>query len=112
MITQESERRQRHRSREEADQIVAEYEASGLSQAAFCSLKEVSLKSLSRYITRHRKQKKLGKERPRFIAVEVPSGKSMGTGLTVVLPLERRIEVKAGFDAETLRQLIAVLEQN
>jgi len=34
-----------------------------------------------------------------------------GSELSVLLPGGRRIEVKRGFDAGTLRQLVAVLEQ-
>lgn len=112
MIDQQPERGQRRRSREQADQLAAEYEASNLSQAAFCSLKEVSLKSLSRYVTRQRKHNGLGKKAQRFIPVEFAAGKSIEAGLTVVVRRERRIEVRPGFDVGTLRQLVAVLEQN
>jgi hypothetical protein len=112
VISQESRQRGRRRSREEAEELVAEYKGSGLSQAAFCSEKELSLKSLSRYLTRNRKQRVSGKEAHRFIEVEVATHKDVNTVLTVVLPRGRRIEVKSGFDAGTLRQLIAVLEEN
>ena len=42
MVTQDESGRphRRHRSRAEADQVVAEYEASGLSREAFCKQKE------------------------------------------------------------------------
>ena len=42
----------RHRNRAEADQLAAEYEASGLSQAQFCIERDMKLKTLSRYVTR------------------------------------------------------------
>jgi hypothetical protein len=102
----------RHRNRAEADHLAAEYEASGLSQADFCTQKDVPLKTLGRYLTRYRKQKTSGKEPQRFVAVEVSGGASSGGGLTVHLSGGRRIEVKRGFDAGTLRQLLAVLEQH
>ena len=48
---------------------------------------------------------------PAVVAVEVAGRNSAGGDeLTVLLPGGLRIEVKRGFDAGTLRQLIAVLE--
>jgi len=68
------------------------------------------MKTLSRYVTRYRKQQAGSQEGQRFIAVEVapPSGPSVE--LAVLLSTGRRIEVKRGFDPTTLRQLMAVLE--
>jgi hypothetical protein len=103
----------RHRNRAEADQLAAEYEASGLSQAEFCQQKDLPLKTLGRYLTRYRKQTARGNEphQPqRFVAVEVAACRSGGSELTVVLHGGLRIEVKSGFDAGTLRQLVTVLE--
>ena len=101
----------RHRSRAEADQIAVEYEASGLSREAFCKRKDVPLKTLARYVVRYRKQKAAGGESPRWVAVEVAGHSGCGSELSVLLPGGRRIEVKRGFDAGTLRQLVTVLEQ-
>jgi hypothetical protein len=100
----------RHRSRAEADHLAAEYEASGLSREEFCQQKNVPLKTLSRYVTRYRKQKAEGNQPQRFVAVEVAGPSGCGE-LAVLLSGGRRIEVKRGFDASTLRQLVAVLEQ-
>ena len=105
--------RRRHRSRAEADRLAVEYEASGLSQTEFCQQKDLPLKTLGRYLTRYRKQKTQGDEahKPqRFFAVEVAHPRCGGGELTVLLPGGLRVEVKPGFDAGTLRQLIAVLE--
>ncbi|MEA2874467.1 MAG: hypothetical protein QOH67_4598 [Hyphomicrobiales bacterium] len=99
----------RHRSRAEADRLAAEYEASGLSQADFCTQEDVPLKTLGRYLTRYRKQRAVVSQPQRWVAVEV-SGHS-GCGLAVLLSTGHRIEVKRGFDPGTLRQLVAVLEQ-
>ena len=102
----------RNRSRAEADQLAVEYEASGLSQKEFCQQRELSLKALGRYLTRYRKQKVQGVEphKPqRFVAVEVARPHCSGE-LTVLLSSGLRVEVKPGFDAGTLRQLVAVLE--
>jgi len=95
----------------EADQVVADYEASGLSREAFCVQYDVTLKSLDRYVTRSRKQKQKGEESQRFVAVEVVRHAGTGGELAVLLASGRRIEVKRGFDPGTLRQLVAVLEQ-
>ena len=90
-----------HRSRAKADHLAAEYEASGLSRDEFCGQAEVSLQSLARYVTRYRKRKAENTQPQRWVAVE----------LAMLLSSGRRIEVKRGFDASTLRQLVAVLEQ-
>jgi len=103
----------RHRNRTQADQLAAEYEASGLSQAEFCQQRDLPLKTLGRYLTRYRKQSAQDNEphKPqRFVAVEVAGSRGGGSELTVVLPGGLRIEVKRGFDAGTLRQLVSVLE--
>jgi hypothetical protein len=70
------------------------------------------LKTLGRYLTRYRKQKAQGAEshKPqRFVAVEVASPGCGGGELKVLLSGGLRVEVEPGFDAGTLRQLIAVL---
>jgi len=102
----------KHRSRTEADQLAVEYETSGLSQTEFCQQRDLPLKTLGRYLTRYRKQKAQSNEphKPqRFVAVEVARPRC-GGGVTVLLSGGLRVEVKPGFDAGTLRQLIAVLE--
>ncbi len=99
----------RHRNHAEADQLAAEYEASGLTREAFCRERDVALKTLCRYVTRYRRQNAGTVQSPRFVQVEVTTGAA--SALTVLLPGGRRIEVSRGFDAGTLRQLITVLEQ-
>ncbi len=108
---QSGKQRRRRRSRAEADRLAAEYEASGLSQGDFCTQRDVPLKTLGRYVTRYRKQKAGGNEPQRWVAVEVSGHSGSGGELAVLLSTGRRIEVKRGFDAGTLRQLAAVLEQ-
>jgi NADH dehydrogenase FAD-containing subunit len=103
----------RHRSRAEADQLVIEYEASGVTQAEFCRQKELPLKTLARYLTRYRKQTARGnqpQQSQRLVAVEVAGAGNSGSELAVVLHGGLRIEVKRGFDATTLRQLVVALE--
>ena len=100
-----------HRSRAEADHLAAEYEADGLNREEFCNERNVSLKSLARYVTRYRKQKAENTQPQRWVAVELAGHSGCGGELAVLLSSGRRIEVKRGFDASTLRQLVAVLEQ-
>ena len=86
----------RHRSREEADHLAAEYEASGLSREEFCQQRDVPLKTLARYVGRYRKK---GNGPPRWVDVEVAGPSGCGGELAVLLSSGRRIEVKRGFDA-------------
>ncbi len=106
----------RRRSRAEIQELVAEYEASGLGRTAFCQQRGLSLSTLARY--RKRQEQTAGEptEGKRWLAVEVAgSGAGEGgqrtSGLAVVLPGGRRIEVGRGFDAETLQRLLAVVER-
>ncbi len=102
----------RHRSLAEANQLAAEYEASGLSQAEFCEQRDLALKTLARYLARFRKHSAQSREQTtsqRFVAVEV-AGPRSGGELTVLLSGGLRIEVKRGFDTLALRQLVAALE--
>ena len=91
--------------------MAAEYEASGLTREEFCQQRDVPLKTLCRYVTRYRKQKAEVNRPPRFVEAEVPGDTGCGGELAVILPKGRRIEVRRGFDAGTLRQMVAVLEQ-
>jgi hypothetical protein len=91
--------------------MAADYEASGLTREAFCNQRDVGLKTLDRYVTRYRKQRADGSEPQRWVAVEVAAHSGCGSEMTVLLSTGRRIEVKRGFDAGALRQLVAVLEQ-
>jgi hypothetical protein len=105
---------QRRRCQAEIEQMVAEYEASGLSRVAFCRQKGVSLATLARY--RKRRAQGDAVSGSRWLSVEVSGGSGTleagaGSGLTVALAGGRRIEVGLGFDAFTLRQLMGVLER-
>jgi len=106
----------RRRSRAEADQLVAEFEASGLGRREFCAPRGVALGTLDLYRKRQRRAA-TGKE-PRSGAKLVPvelSGATksnrepLGSGLTVVLA-SRKIEVGRDFDEATLKRLLGVLE--
>lgn len=91
--------------------MAVECEASGLSQREFCEQRGVPLKTLVRYLSRHRREQGGGHQRPRLVAVEVAAKRGDPAELSIVLAGERRIEVRRGFDSETLRRLIAALER-
>jgi len=108
---QSGSRRHPYRSRAEADRLAAEYEASRLSREEFCNQNGLPLKSLARYVTRYRKQNRENNQQQRWVEVELAEHNGGGGELAVLLSSGRRIEVKRGFDAGTLRQLVAVLER-
>jgi transposase-like protein len=102
--------RGRRRSRAEAEQVVAEYEASGLSRQEFCRKHGLALVTLDRYRKRGRQSQEASGS-SQWVAVELSSGSGRGGALAVVLLSGRRIEVNRGFDAHTLEELVRVLEQ-
>lgn len=110
-MDEQRERRGRRRTREEADGIAAAYEASGLSQAEFCEQRGVALKTLARYVARYRRERSGKEGAAQWISVEVARKHRDPSVLSVVLDGGRRIEVRRGFDVETLRRLVAALER-
>jgi transposase len=106
----EQQSRRRRRSREEANQLAAECEASGLSQREFCEQRGVPLKTLVRYVARYRREQGGGSSRPGWVAVEVAAKRGDPAELSIVLAGERRIEVRRGFDIENLRRVVTALE--
>ncbi len=106
----------RRRNRAEIQQLVAEFEASGLGRTAFCQQRGLSLSTLARYQKRQEQKAAEGAEGKRWLAVEVSgkaavAGAERTSGLAVVLRGGRRIEVGCGFDAGTLQRLLAVVER-
>jgi hypothetical protein len=103
----------RRRSRVEAEQLVREYESSGLSRQAFCISRGLSVTMLDKYRRRHSDATESGAGR--LVPVEVLSGisasASRSSALWVELPNGRRIGVGSGFDAAALRRLLQVVEQ-
>ena len=102
----------RRRSRHEVEQLVAEFESSGLSRMEFCRERGLALSTLGRY---RRRERQAPTGSGALLAVEVsgrapaPLGATIGA-LAVVLRGGRRIEVGRGFDAGALEQLVRVLE--
>ena len=106
----------RRRSRAEIEQLVTEYEASGLGRTAFCQQRGLSLSTLARYRRRQEHTAGEGTEGKRWLAVEVcgapaGAGGDRASGLAVVMASGRRIEVARGFDGDTLKRLLAVVER-
>ena len=106
----------RRRSRAEVEQLVAEYEASGLGRTAFCQQRGLSLSTLARYRRRQEPTAGEAAQGERWVAVEVSgsaavAGGERASGLAIVLAGGRRIEVGRGFDADTLQRLLAVVER-
>ena len=104
----------RRRSRAVVEQLVTEFEGSGLGRVEFCRKNGLSLSTLARY--RKRQQTQTAREGG-FVAVELSNvnpelAAASGSGLTVTLVGGRRIEVGRGFDPRTLWQLLSVLEQH
>ena len=105
---------QHRRSPAEIDQLLAEYEASGLSQAAFCGQKGLSLATLARY--RKRRAQLPAASASRWMAVEVAGGRQgpetgASSGLALTWPGGLRLDIGRGFDVRTLAQLLGLLER-
>ena len=111
----------RRRSRAEIQWLVDLYRSSGIGRIEFCQRHGISLSTLNRNLKKQRKQQSRAVskhvEQSRLVAVElgatvsdVASGELSGT-LTVLLINNRRVEVRRGFDGETLAQLVTGLER-
>ena len=105
----------RRRTEAELEQIVREFESSGLNRSQFCQLKGLTWAVLNRYLRRLQRGGGSGVGREGLIAVELADNqlgaeRSGSGGLAVVLGRERRIAVSPGFDAATLQRLVQLLE--
>ena len=104
-------RRGRRRSHEEVEQLVAAFEASGLTYRQFAERNGVCVSALARYVRRYRWHQKSSSDSGQWVAVEIAESRAVAGELVLVLRGERRIEVRRGFDAATLRELVQALEQ-
>ena len=108
----------RRRSRAEAEALVGEFEASGLKREAFCRQRGLAVGTLDK--DRRRAQSVRRSSGGPMVPVEVvwstaqtPSSDSgHDCVLVVALRSGRRIEVRRGFDAETLERLLTVLDRS
>ena len=97
-------------------ELVAEYESSGLSPTAFCRQKGMNRMTLQAYQLRQQEAAVGTASEKRWLAVEVRGATSVevgggASGLAVLLPGGCRIEIGHGFDADTLKRLLAVVER-
>ena len=89
---------------------IGEWHASGLSVRAFCQ--RCGLTVASFYAWRRVLQRRAAEEPAAFVPVQVVADAvpAQASALEVVLTDGRTVRVAPGFDAATLRQLLAVLE--
>jgi transposase-like protein len=101
------------RTSAEVKQIVARFASSGLTKVEFCRRQHISSGTLYRHLQQG-KATTTAATKAGLIAVEVIDSRlerDGDSGLSVVLPRGRRIEVGAGFDGATLQRLLLVLER-
>jgi hypothetical protein len=103
------------RTAAEIEQIVSEFQSSGMSRSQFCRVRGLTFGVLNRYLERKRAAVKSSANGDGLVAVEwggkKPSAeRASGCGLSVVLRSGREIAVNTGFDAATLQRLVEVLE--
>ena len=106
---------EQRRSRAEALQRAATFETSGLSGSAFCAQHGLGRSTFNRYRRWRREQQ--SSAAARWLPVEVAAPGTAASDpsespLSVRLAHGRRIEVKRGFDAITLQQLIQAWESS
>ena len=119
MDTPANQTERRRRTPAEVAAVVAAFEQSGLSRTEYCRQHGLSLSTLNR----HRQGTSEGRRitpglasqalpAVSLIPVDVVDGRHKGPRMALYVELAggRRISVDAGFDAETLRRLIVVLE--
>lgn len=108
--------RRLRRTRTQIEDLLAEFESSGLTQRAFCQLRHISLSTLSRHLQRRLRAADTpvvgGQHWVEVEVAETSSGpsKDVDSGLAITLPVGVRIEIARGFDAGTLRSLLHALE--
>jgi hypothetical protein len=115
-MTDEQEAAQkRRRTPAEVEQVVSQFEGSGLNRSQFCRQQGLTLGTLNRYVKRTYEASTNSAMKGGLVAVELSGVKrdpdrGTGCGLAVVLASGRRIEVGASFDGPTLQRLVQVLE--
>ncbi len=88
--------------------VAGEYRGSGKTRAEFSRERGLALTTLDYYLRREREQHK-----QKLVPVKViAEGKSTGSGFTVVVGRNRRVEMAADFDEAGLGRLVAVLERS
>ena len=105
----------RRRTRAEVEQLVAEFESSGMRRSEFCRSRGLSWGTLNRHLKRQRRKRHAVKPVGRLLTVELAGPDRTehreSGGLVVLLSSGRRIEVGSGFDTHTLERLVSALER-
>jgi predicted ArsR family transcriptional regulator len=111
----------RRRSSQEMVRPAALYRSSGMGRSEFCRSHGMALSTLAWHLKRQSGEQRLSGNsmagESRLIAVELAAmSTSTTTGkwhsaLALLLSNGRKMEVGSGFDAETLAELVSVLER-
>jgi len=119
MDSRKSKRRRIHWSREEIEELISRYEASGQTQVEFCQEWGLALSSFQTYLRRERRaggasEKRAGfKPRtPRLVEVEIEGAERLQNEpgkLEVILPNGYRIAVGERFGEGCLLRLLEVI---
>jgi hypothetical protein len=107
--------RKGRRTSAEIEQMVSEFQSSGLNRSEFCRGRGLTWGVLNRYLKRTQPAAHGGAIGDGLVAVEwggkKPGAERAGScGLSVVLRSGREIAVNVGFDSATLQRLVEVLE--
>ena len=100
----------RYRNRSEAEQLVRNFELSGLTRQQFCARNQVATNTFNRYVQRYGARPEETGTEEQLIAVEMMDAVALRAEVVVVLARGRRVEVGRGFDIQTLQQVVAALE--
>lgn len=88
---------------------VRRWQASGMSMMAFCRQEGLNVKTFGQW---KRRRAGLNAQARPFVAVKLtPAAPGIGGPISLALPGDRRIVLPPGFDEQTLRRLLDVLEQ-
>jgi hypothetical protein len=88
---------------------IAQCTASGLSQAEYCRLSQISIKSF--YYWQRRSKRKTS---PALVEVPIPKSFSIPLSnppLCLAIGREYRIEIGRGFDSEDLERVVRILRR-
>lgn len=104
------------------EQLVARYRASGLTRKEFAVRADISVSTLGYYLRRERKASPSAAVAPsrilpvEFVVPEEAAAQASAPvgfgGIRIRLANGRLLEVERGFDAQLLREVLAVLEAN
>ena len=103
------------------EQLVKRYRASGRTRKDFAEQADISVSTLDYYVRRERKASLAADFAPnRILPVDLmpeeelprPFATGVSGGIAIRLADGRAVEVQSGFDAQLLREVLAVLEPN